>query len=50
MAIGVHKKLNNYIPLTTHKLLFGDTDLSNEDNETILLAIQKYISNTKRFN
>ena len=42
--------LMNYIPLTGHKLLFSDTDISNEDNETILLAVKKYIVNTKRFN
>ena len=47
-ALG--QRLNNYIPLTADKLLFGDTDLSNKDNETIQLAVQKYISNTKRFN
>ena len=38
------------LPLTAHKLSFGDTDLSNEDNETILLAVQKYISNSKKLN
>ena len=32
--------LMNYIPLTGHKLLFSDTDISNEDNETILLAVK----------
>ena len=34
-ALG--QRLNYYIPLTAHKLLFGDTDLSNEDN---VLAVQ----------
>ena len=42
-------KLYNYIPLTAHKLLFGDTDLPIEDNSNIMLAVQKYITSTKRF-
>ena len=47
-ALG--QRFNNYIPLTAHKLSFGDTDLSNGYNETILLAVQKYISKSKKLN
>ena len=41
--------LYNDIPLTAQKLLFGDSDLSSEDNSTIMQALQQYISATNRF-
>ena len=41
--------LLSYVPLTVELLLFGDLNMSVDDNELIALCIQKYIHETKRF-
>ena len=38
-----------HVPLTVEFLLFGDLNMSVDDNEHIALCIQKYIHETKRF-
>ena len=39
----------NYQPITTDKLLSGDSALQYDDNIEIVLAVQEYIKNTERF-
>ena len=41
--------LLSYVPLTVELLLFGDLNMSVDNNEHIALCIQKYIHETKRF-
>ena len=41
--------LDRISDVTEVLLLFGDTSLSNEDNETIFRAVHKFIHQTKRF-
>jgi hypothetical protein len=36
-------------PLSAHKLLFGNENLTDEENGLIFLEVQKYIKRTKRF-
>ena len=39
----------NYHPLNTYILLFGDDNLSDENNSKVFTAVQIFIRDTKRF-
>ena len=47
--LSLFNSLSIYAPITIDMLLFGDLNMSNEDNEFITLCVQKYIHETKRF-
>ena len=47
--LSLFNSLSIYAPITIEMLLFGDLNMSNEDNEFITLCVQKYIHETKRF-
>ena len=47
--VKLYNTVMNYQPITTDKLLSGDSALSYDDNIEIMLAVQEYIKNTERF-
>ena len=49
LRIQMFHSLRRYHPLSVNKLLFGDSLLSDKDNEIIFEAVQTYIKNTHRF-
>jgi hypothetical protein len=42
-------KINPTLRASTHLFLFGNEVLSNEENENLFLAVQEYITKSKRF-
>ncbi len=41
--------LRHFLPITTNRLLFGNTALSSEENLSIFTEVQQYIKVSKRF-
>ena len=48
--LELFRNTRTFHPLSTQKLLFGISNITNEENEALFLQVHKYIKNTKRFN
>ena len=47
--VTLFQSTRNYHPLNINMLLFGDENLTDEDNINIFTAVQTFIKDTRRF-
>ena len=47
--VTLFQSTRNYHPLNINILLFGDENLTDEDNTNIFTAVQTFIKDTRRF-
>ena len=47
--IALFRSTRNFNPLNVNKLLFGNENLTPEENVTIFKAVQTFIKDTRRF-
>ena len=47
--LALQNIVSRYTEFKLETLLFGDTNIDNEDNITIILAVHDYIKNSERF-
>ena len=47
--VALFRSTSNFNPLNVNKLLFGNENLTPEENVTIFKAVQTFIKDTRRF-